>query len=81
MNLQHSSQEIVEWTINDDNDNDAEYVQDYMLIMCAIHIEGIEIVGELMILVEMNVDRNLVFDFVVPMLSWPWSVSLMDLCK
>ena len=44
--LQYSRREIVEWTINDDNDNGAEYVQDYMLIMCAINIKGIEIVGE-----------------------------------
>ena len=44
--LQHSRREIAEWTINVDSDNDDEYVQDYMLIVCVLNIEGIEMVGE-----------------------------------
>ena len=28
------------------NDNDDEYVQDYMLIVCVLNNEGIEMVGE-----------------------------------
>ena len=28
------------------SDNDDEYVQDYMLIVCVLNIEGIEMVGE-----------------------------------